>query len=268
MFGGSNGLGFDIGALLGNALGGRSNGDGDFGGNGWWIIVVLVCLFGWGGNGGLFGGRNGNGGGGVSTVDSAVQRGFDTQAIVSKLDGINNGICSLGYDQLNQINGINTNILQTGFGITNAIQANAIAAMQQSNALQALLQSCCCNIESLLADAKYQRASDTCAITTAIDKVGDRIVANENANFRALYDQQVAAQFEALRQRNTELQAKLTACDTQNMITANGQYIINTLNPTPRPSYIVSNPNGCQCNSNPFNFGNCGNGWNFGWGWN
>lgn len=266
MFGG-NGFGFDVGSLLGALAGGKSgsNDDNGFGGNGWWALIIILALFGYGGNGGLFGGNRG--GGETTVVDAAMQRGFDTQAIVSKLDGINNGICSLGYDQLSQINGINTNILQTGFGITGAIQANAIAAMQQSNALQALLQSCCCDLKSLFAQADYNRASDTCAITTAIDRVGDRIVANDNNNFRALYDQQVALQMEALRQRNSELERRLTMCDTQNMITASSNYVVNKLNPTPIPSYTVSNPNGCGCGNyqNTCGWGNNGFApfWNF-----
>lgn len=52
---------------------------------------------------------------------------------MNKLNGIEQGICSLGYDQMN---GINTNILQTGFGLQNAIQQNTISGMQNANALQ------------------------------------------------------------------------------------------------------------------------------------
>lgn len=256
MFGNNNGFGFDLGALLGN-MAGNNNGSGMWG-EGIWAVIILAILFGWGGyGGGIFGG--GRGGQGTNDVESAVQRGFDTQSIVSKLDGISNGVCSLGYDQLNQMNGLGTTVMQTGTSILNAIQNNAIAALQSNNALQALLQSCCCDLKSLFAQADYNRATDTCAITTAIDRVGDRIVANDNNNFRALYDQQVALQMDALRQQNNNLQRQINTCETRDMINAGNNYVINKLNPTPGPAYIVQNPNGCQCN----------NGWNnWGWGWN
>lgn len=259
MFGNNNGFGFDLGALLGNMAGNNNNGSGMWG-EGIWAVIILAILFGWGGyGGGIFGGGRGGAGQGTYDTGASLQRGFDTSTITTKLDGISNGICSLGYDQLNQMNGLGTTVMQTGTSILNAIQNNAIAALQSNNALQALLQSCCCDLKSLFAQAEYQRASNTCAITTAIDRVGDRIVANENNNFRALYDQQVGMQMDALKQKNADLQARLTACDTQNMINAGNQYVVNTLNPTPRPAWIVQNPNGCQCNTG------CNN---WGWGWN
>lgn len=266
MFGGNNGFGFDVGALLGNIAsgGGRSNDGNGWGGEGWWALIIILALFGYGGNGGLFGNRGGGGTG--YTVDASVQRGFDTQSIVSKLDGISNGICSLGYDQLSQMNNLGNTVMQTGNNILVALQQNAITALQSNNTLQALIQSCCCDMKSMFANAEYQRATDTCTITTAIDRVGDRIVANDNANFRALYDQQVALQMQAKDQQIASLQQRLIACDTRDMINANGQYVINSLNPPARPAYIVQNPNGCQCSNNNWWGNNCG--WNGGWGWN
>lgn len=63
------------------------------------------------------------------SLGAEVQRGFDNSAVITKLDGISNGICSLGYDQLAQMNGINTNIMQTGYGIQNSITQMGIANM-------------------------------------------------------------------------------------------------------------------------------------------
>ena len=134
----------------------------------WWIVILLI--FGWGGFGGNGWGGNGYGNG---YTDAAIQRGFDNQAVVSKLDGINNGICSLGYDQLAQMNGINTNILQTGFGIQQAINADTVSGMQNTNAIQSTLTnmaaqnaSCCCEtqrqIERGFADTNYNIATQAC----------------------------------------------------------------------------------------------------------
>lgn len=104
----------DIAAATGN---GRNN-DGMFGGNGaWWLIVLFLFVFcGWGNNGW---GNNGNGGGYAATAatQADIQRGFDNSAVISKLDGINNGLCDGFYavnnGMLTGFNGINTNIMQT-----------------------------------------------------------------------------------------------------------------------------------------------------------
>ena len=102
------------------------------------------------GNGNNSGGWGNNGGGMGSTAaaytDSAIQRGFDNQAIVGKLDGITNGICDGFYavnnSMLTGFNGINTNIMQTGYGIQQAINADTVANMQNTNALQNQLAQC------------------------------------------------------------------------------------------------------------------------------
>ena len=116
------------------------------------------------------------------------------------------------------------------------------------------------------ADAQYQRATNTCAITTAINQAAQSIINNDNANYRQLHDENVALQMEAKNQQIAALQQKLNACDTQNMITASANYVVGTLQPTPKPSYQVPNPytgqygaySNCGCNNG------CGNGWGFG----
>lgn len=67
-----------------------ANIDGNGNNNGWgaegswlWFIIVIFAIFGWGGFGNGFGGNGMNGG-----VGSEIQRGFDNQAVVSKLDGM------------------------------------------------------------------------------------------------------------------------------------------------------------------------------------
>lgn len=101
----------DIAAVTGN---GRNN-DGMWGGDGWWAIIIFAMIFGWGGFGGN--GWGGNGGMGATAsayTDSAIQRGFDTQAIIGKLDGITNGLCDGFYAQ-------NTAVMNGFHGVDNAI---------------------------------------------------------------------------------------------------------------------------------------------------
>ena len=83
----------------------------------WFLIVVFAIFGGWGNGFGGFGGTNGG-------VGSEIQRGFDNSAVISKLDGISNGLCdgfyAMNNSMLTGFNGINTNIMQTGYGIQQA----------------------------------------------------------------------------------------------------------------------------------------------------
>ena len=67
----------DIASVTGNK-------DGFLEGNGIIILILFFLIFGFGGGGAW--GNNQQG------TQAEVQRGFDTQAIISKLDGITNGI--------------------------------------------------------------------------------------------------------------------------------------------------------------------------------
>ena len=244
----SNGVSLsDIAAVTGN----NRNNDGMWGDGAWWIVILLI--FGWGNNGwGGFGG-NGNGAG---YTDAAIQRGFDNQTVVSKLDGISNGICSLGYDQLAQMNGINTNILQTGFGIQQAINNDTVSGMQNTNAIQSTLTnmaaqnaSCCCEtqrqIERGFADTNYNMATQACQTRQAIAD-----------STRSILDYLCQDKISTLQAENNDLR-RAASQDRQNALlttamTAQTNQIINAVNPAPIPAYTVPNPNvyyGCGCNS-------------------
>lgn len=269
MFGGNAPSLADIAAVTGK------NGDGDgFGGNnGWWILIILFALFGWGGRGN-FGGSGGNGdsgsnGGGGTTVvtvpmptcsggygfsggvgngfiDAAIQRGFDNQAVISKLDGINSGICSLGYDQLAQMNGINSNIMQTGFGLQNSIQQSTVTSMQDNFALSRQLAQCCCNIEALLAAANAARQADTCAITTAINQAAQNIMQNDNCNYRQLHDEQVAIQMQA---KDDKIAEQSNTINALNLAQSQANQNLNLLGAIQK----MLNNDGC-CGNNNYSF--------------
>lgn len=237
----------DIAAVTGN----NRNNDGMLGDGAWWIVILLI--FGWGGFGGNGWGCNGAGNG---YTDAAIQRGFDNQTVVSKLDGINNGICSLGYDQLAQMNGINTNILQTGFGIQQAINADTVSGMQNTNAIQSTLTnmaaqnaSCCCEtqrqIERGFADTNYNMATQACQTRQAIAD-----------STRSILDYLCQDKIATLQAENNDLR-RAASQDRQNALlttamTAQTNQIINAVNPTAIPAYVVPNPNayayGCGCN--------------------
>ena len=246
--------------LVANIDGNGNNGWG--GDGGWlWIIVVFALLFGWG-NGGFGGWVGNNGGGYVATAatQADIQRGFDNSAVISKLDGITNGLCDGFYavnnSMLTGFNGINTNIMQTGYGIQQAINADTIANMQNTNAIQSILTnmaaqntSCCCEtqrqIERGFADTNYNIATQACETRQAIAD-----------STRQVIDFLTQDKIATLTAENNDLR-RAASQDRQNALlttamTAQTSQIINAGNPTAIPAYVVPNPNayayGCGCN--------------------
>ena len=252
----SNGVSHaDIAAVTGNN---RDN-DGMWGNGAWWIVILLI--FGWGGFGNN-GWGNGNGMGSTSAAytDSAIQRGFDNQAVISKLDGITNGLCDGFYavnnSMLTGFNGINTNIMQTGYGIQQAINADTIANMQNTNALQAQLANCCCETREAIQGVNYNMATNTCALQNAMNNNTRDIIDSQQAGTRAILDYLCAKENADLRDKVQKLELSASQ-DRQNALlttamTAQTQQIVNSVNPTAVPAYVVPNPNayayGCGCN--------------------
>ena len=219
---------------------GYGNGNGMWGDGAWWIIILL--LFGWGRNG--FGGGYGGGNGGVGE-NYVLATDFAT--IERKLDGINNGICDSTFALNNTING-NFRTLD------NAICNIGYQALQNTNAIQSQLADCCCGIKGEIKDVAYgneknawtisKQISDCCCdlekmnmqnrfdaqayncnTLQAIDKVGDRIIdylANEKT--QALRDENFALRLAAS-------QAKQNA------------FLIDALGEKcPQPAYVVNGP--------------------------
>lgn len=242
------------------ATGGYADG-GAWGDGGWlWIIVVFALLFGWGNNGwGGFGGNNGGGYVATAATQADIQRGFDNQAVISKLDGITNGLCDGFYavnnGMLTGFNGINTNILQTGYGIQQAINADTIANMQNTNALQSQLANCCCETREAIQGVNYNLATNTCAITNTMNTNTRDIIESQNAGTRAILDYLCNEKISSLQAENNDLrraasQDRQSALLTTQMA-AQTQQIINAVNPAPIPAYTVPSPYG-------YAYGNCG----------
>lgn len=187
---------------------------------------------------------------GYGFENAALQRGFDNQSVIQKLDGINNGICSLGYDQLAQMNGINNTVQQTGWGLSNVIRDGQISQLQSFNALSTQLAECCCENRQGQADIKYAMATDTCALKTQMNENTRDIIDNQNLNARMLNDT-VRQSFTdlAMQQKDqyiAELERKLNTRDRDSALQGMAGYIINQVRPTAIPSYNVPNPWCCN----------------------
>lgn len=253
----SNGVSLaDIAAVTGN----NRNNDGMWGDGAWWIVILLI--FGWGNNG--WGGFGGNGNG-TGYTDSAIQRGFDNQAVISKLDGISNGLCdgfyAMNNSMLTGFNGINTNIMQTGYGIQQAVNADTVANMQNTNALQSQLADCCCQNREAISQVRFDMAQDTCALQNTMSNNTRDIIDSQQAGTRAILDYLCTKENADLRDKVQKLELSASQ-DRQNALlttamTAQTQQIVNSVNPTAIPAYVVPNPNayaygygcntGCNC---------------------
>lgn len=262
MFGGSAPSLADIAAVTGNN---GNNNDGFGGNNGWWVLIILFALFGGWGRGGYGYGDNGGGSGSfqgaLTRGDLCMDMNFnELQAAVRNIsEGMNLGfanlnstICAQQYETANLLNQMSISNLQTA-------NSQNIASMQNQNQLLSKIDSCCCDMKSMFADAQYNRATDTCTITRAIQDAARNIIDNDNINYRQLHDEQIALQMQQKDATIAQLTAALNKCDTQNIANAAVASAVAQIRPTAGPAWIVPNPYasyqyGCGCN----------NGWGYG----
>lgn len=220
-------------------------------GNGWEGLIGLALVA------GLFGGWGGFGFGGNRGGNCATQAdlaaGFNNSAVLSSLNDI-----KLGQAQAINYNnqgfaGLNTAVLQGFNGIDNAICTLGYQNQAGFNALGTQLAGCCCDIRQQISDCccttqrsidslRYDNAKNTCDIIRA-----------GQDNTRAILDYLTNEKIEGLRAENTALKGQISN-DRQ---TAN---IVSQLRDPgcPVASYVVPNPNCCY---NPFGFG-FGSGYN------
>lgn len=240
----------------GYAVGRDTNGNGNYGngmfGNEWaWIIILL--LFGWGRNGfGGYGGGYGNSCGSPCATQADVRSAVDQQTLISKIDqqtygladsftalnntlnnnfrGIDNAICTLGYQGAQHANNLSTQLADCCCKTQTNIERNTNQGILNTNAIQQQISSCCCDLEKMNMQNRFDAQAYNCNTLQAIDKVGDRIIdylANEKT--------------QALRDENFAL--RLAASQAQQ-----NEELINRLRPCPTPAYITCNPWANQAN--------------------
>ena len=234
----------------------------------WFLIVVFAIFGGWGnGFGGFGGGINGD-------VGREIQRGFDNKAVISKLDGLSSGLCdgfyAMNNSMLTGFNGINTNIMQTGYGIQQAINADTVANMQNTNALQSQIANCCCETREAIQGVNYNMATNTCALQNTMNNNTRDIIDSQNAGFRSILDYLCQDKIATLTAENNDLR-RAASQDRQNALlttamTAQTSQILDAVRPTPVPAYPAASPcglgnwspnvlangyygNGCGCNT-------------------
>lgn len=231
MFGGSSAPSVaDIAAVTRGSDGSNGWGNGD----GWWVLIILFALFGGWGRGG-YGGGSGAGCDGACATVGDVQRGFDNQGITNKLNGLENGLSSLGYDQLSQMNTINQNVSNVGYQLQSAISG-----------MGSQLQQCCCDTQRAIDGVNYNMAQNFCQLGNTVQSVGRDIVDSQNANYRALHDELVQFRMEDKDAQIQQLQSQVQALNLAQSQANQNNYLVNTLRPCPVPAYQSCNPWGGQ----------------------
>jgi hypothetical protein len=254
-----NGKGYnlsDIAAVTGN----RNGGDGMFGDNGWWIILLFLFA-GWGRG---FGGMGGFGGGGYEVAPATqadVRAAVDQQTLISKLDQQTYGLADSTYALTNAIN--------NGFhGVDNAICTLGYNMQGGFNTLGHQISDCCCEtgraIERGFAETNYNMATQACDTRRAIaDSTRDIIDAN-NAGVRSILDFLTQDKIATLTAENQSLKFAASQATQNAFIAANqeaqtAELIRRLATPCPVPAYVVPNPNCCYTATYSTGCGGCGN---------
>ena len=232
----------DVAAVTGRG------GMGGFGYDGgvWWLFILFL-FFAMGNNN-----WGNNNGGYVPYVQTGVQDGFNQQAVMSGISGLQttvaNGFANAEVNECNRAMAMQNNFAQLG-----------LAGVQGFN-----------NVTTGIADLKYTVATENCADRQVVNDGLRDIIANNTANTNAismainngiqsikddLCADRIAAkdaQIQALtNQLNmATLAASQTAQTAQLQQYGNqlAQNVVTTCCPKPVPAYVVANPNGCGCN--------------------
>lgn len=262
----SNGNGFYMPvapAYMGGGYGNSGFGGG-FGGDWGWIILLLLLAGGGWGNG--FGG--GFGGGnydfpwlltGQQNINSNTNNGFRDAMINDGINSVRDGINGL-QTQICGCCGDMQMALANGFaGVEQGANARQMANMQSIFGVQTALQNCCCENRANIADLKYTVATENCADRQAISDGIRDVIASQTAGTQRILDQLCADKIEQKNDTIAQLRSELlyargqASQDVQTAAIQAGQRALANeveqyVLPTPRPAYVVQNPNCCVQN--------------------
>lgn len=252
------------------AVTGSENGFGFGGAGGWWIILLFLFAFGGWGNGGFGWGSN-NG----ANVTADIGYNFDMHDISDEVRdlqastsngfrdlsaGMTNGFYNLNTALMSGFAGTQSQICNSGFETIQAINADTVSGLQNTNALQAQIAAskasadlCCCQTKDAMdqnfATLNYNLATEACADRAAVTTGVRDVIDNVNNNTRQILDFLVQDRITALTTENQALKGQISQSE-QNA------YLVNALRPVADPAYIVANPYtgtygytyGCSCN--------------------
>ena len=209
---------------------GNGNGNNGWGDGSWlWFIIVVFAIFGGWGNGFGFGGNRNDCYPCATQAD--VRAAVDQQTLISKIDQQTYGLSST-------FTALNDNLNSNFRGIDNAICTLGYQNQQGFNNLGHQISDCCCTTQRAIDGVNYNIATQTNAIQNAMCNNTRDIIENQNANSRAVLDFLVNDKLATLQAENQNLKLKASQSE-QNT------YLVNALRPCPIPAYNVPNPFCC-----------------------
>lgn len=257
------------------------NGFGGFG-NDWGSLIVLfliAAMFGGFGNG--FGGYGGNNIvntdfpwllNGQNAINTNTDNGFNNLAITNGINSLNSGIQGISNQICNSTASINQT-LNNGFANAetsansrqmanmNQAFANQTAMNQGFNNMQSQLANCCCENRLATANLNSTILAENCADRAALSDGIRDIITNQSNNTQRILDQMCQDKIDAKNDTIAQLRSELlyargqASQDVQTAAIQAGQRALANeveqyVLPTPRPAYLVNNPNCCQQNNN------------------
>lgn len=188
----SDGLATGMAVSQGN---GYNNGGWGFGGNSWGELIGLIVVAGLFG----FGNFGGNGGRGGCATQADLAAGFNNSAVLSSLNDIKLGQAqAINYNNQG-FSGLNTAILQGFAGVDNAVCTLGYNIQSGFNGISHQISDCCCATQRAIDSVKYENAKNTC----------DIIRANQDG-VRAIIDYLTGEKIEALRAENVALKGQIS----------------------------------------------------------
>ena len=145
-----------------------------------------------------------------------VRAAVDQQTLISKLDNQTYGLADSTY-ALN-------NAITAGFhGVDNAICSLGYNVQQGFNNLGHQLSDCCCTTQRAIDGVNYNMATQACDTRNLIQSTTRDIIDNQNANSRQLLDFLVNDKISTLQAENQSLKFKASQAEQNTFITANQQ---------------------------------------------
>jgi hypothetical protein len=256
--------------MLVSPTGLNNNGFGGFGGDGWWIILLFILL----GNNGWGNGFGGYGGGefpwlynGQQNINANTNAGFRDAMLNDSINGVRDGVTGLATQLCNSTSAVQMALANGFAGVEAGANARQIADMQTAfagqtamaqgfNGLQSQLAQCCC--DNRLATCQTQNIVQNEGNATRFADANNTrdIIDSQTRGTQAILDKLCALELDAKNDTIAQLRSELmyargqASQDVQTAAIQAGQRALANeveqyVLPTPRPAYIVTNPNCC-----------------------
>ena len=204
-------------------MGGMGYGNGMFGGD-WFAWIILLLLFGGGRWGNNWGG--GNDCGCCAPASCAdLQRGFDNQSVMNKLNGIEQGISQAGYAALQQTSTLENGLCQLGYQTQTAINAASVNAMQDTNALSRQLADCCCENRLAICNLTNTINQGFNGVSNTICNTTRDVIDNQNSGINAIMSKLSQMEYNGLNDKYQAALAENQALKFQASQTAQNAFI-------------------------------------------